>query len=111
MQLSLKHLLHPRVAAGVALLVSGVLAATSSAASRPPAAPHLAPGFGKTFTSRSVNAGGLRQHIVIGGDGPPLLLVHGWPQNWYQYRPLMPALARDFTVIAAFPGSAGTRAR
>jgi hypothetical protein len=30
--------------------------------------------------------GGLRQHIVIGGDGPPLLLVHGWPENWYQYR-------------------------
>jgi pimeloyl-ACP methyl ester carboxylesterase len=26
--------------------------------------------------------------------------VHGWPQNWYQYRALMPALARDFTVIA-----------
>jgi pimeloyl-ACP methyl ester carboxylesterase len=37
---------------------------------------------------------------VIGGDGPPLLLVHGWPENWYQYRALMPALARDFTVIA-----------
>src|SRR5262249_14097556 len=27
--------------------------------------------------------GALRQHVVIGGAGPPLLLVHGWPQTWY----------------------------
>ena len=37
---------------------------------------------------------------MIGGDGPPLLLVHGWPETWYAWRLLMPALARDFTVIA-----------
>ena len=36
----------------------------------------------------------------MGGDGPPLLLVHGWPENWYAWRYVMPALARDFTVIA-----------
>jgi len=87
-------------ALGLALMVCGGLAATSSAASRPPDAPHLPPGFSKTFTSQMVNAGGIRQHVVIGGDGPPLLLVHGWPENWYQYRALMPALARDYTVIA-----------
>ena len=44
--------------------------------------------------------GWLRQHVVIGGSGPPLLLVHGWPQNWYAWRLVMPALARDFEVIA-----------
>ena len=37
---------------------------------------------------------------MIGGEGPPLLLVHGWPQTWYQCRLVMPALARDFEVIA-----------
>ena len=100
MQLPHDRFLRRGVAAGVALLASGLLAATSFAATQPPDAPHLPPGFSKTFTSRSVNAGGLRQHVVIGGDGPPLLLVHGWPQNWYQYRALMPALAREFTVIA-----------
>ncbi|WBB70101.1 alpha/beta hydrolase [Micromonospora sp. WMMD812] len=63
-------------------------------------APHLPPGFTKTFTSRFVHANGLRQHVVIGGDGPPLLLVHGWPETWYAWRLLMPALAKDFTVIA-----------
>jgi pimeloyl-ACP methyl ester carboxylesterase len=63
-------------------------------------APNLPAGFTDTFTSRYIDAGGLRQHAVIGGDGPPLLLVHGWPQNWYAWRLLMPALARDFEVIA-----------
>jgi pimeloyl-ACP methyl ester carboxylesterase len=86
--------------AGLALMFCGVLAGTSFAATRSPRAPHLPPGFSKTFTSRFVEAGGLRQHVVIGGDGPPLLLVHGWPENWYQYRALMPRLAEDFTVIA-----------
>jgi pimeloyl-ACP methyl ester carboxylesterase len=100
MHFTRKHLLRRGAAGGLALTVSGMLAATSFAVARPPAAPHLPPGFSKTFTSRFVTAHGLRQHIVIGGDGPPLLLVHGWPENWYQYRALMPALARDFTVIA-----------
>ncbi|MFE0627596.1 alpha/beta fold hydrolase [Streptomyces sp. NPDC058864] len=63
-------------------------------------APRLPAGFTKTFSSRFVRAGGLRQHVVIGGDGPPLLLVHGWPQNWYAWRMLMPELARHHTVIA-----------
>ncbi|HEY6591049.1 MAG TPA: alpha/beta fold hydrolase, partial [Actinomycetota bacterium] len=63
-------------------------------------APHLPAGFTDTFTSRYVDTGQLRLHAVIGGDGPPLLLVHGWPQTWYAWRMLMPTLARDFQVIA-----------
>ena len=63
-------------------------------------APGLPAGFTDTFSSRLVDAGGLRLHAVVGGDGPPLLLVHGWPQTWYAWRMLMPALARDFTVVA-----------
>jgi pimeloyl-ACP methyl ester carboxylesterase len=63
-------------------------------------APKLPAGFTKIFRSQYVEANGIRQHAVIGGGGPPLLLVHGWPENWYAWRFLMPALARDFTVIA-----------
>jgi pimeloyl-ACP methyl ester carboxylesterase len=63
-------------------------------------APHLPAGFTGTFTSRYVDTGDLRLHAVTGGDGPPLLLVHGWPQTWYAWRMLMPALARDFSVVA-----------
>ena len=63
-------------------------------------APNLPAGFTDTFTSRYVDTGELRLHAVTGGDGPPLLLVHGWPQTWYAWRMLMPALARDFSVVA-----------
>src|SRR5499427_1580531 len=63
-------------------------------------APNLPAGFAGTFTSRYVDAGELRLHAVTGGEGPPLLLVHGWPQFWYQFRLIMPALARDFSVVA-----------
>lgn len=63
-------------------------------------APNLPAGFTDTFTSRYFDTGELRLHAVIGGEGPPLLLVHGWPETWYAWRLLMPALARDFEVIA-----------
>jgi pimeloyl-ACP methyl ester carboxylesterase len=63
-------------------------------------APNLSAGFTDTFTSRYVDTGELRQHVVIGGDGPPLLLVHGWPQTWYAWRLVMQELARDFLIIA-----------
>ena len=63
-------------------------------------APHLPAGFTGTFTSRYVDTGDLRLHAVTGGDGPPVLLIHGWPGSWYYWRLVMPALARDFEVIA-----------
>jgi hypothetical protein len=49
-------------------------------------APNLPAGFTDTFTSRYIETGQLRLHAVIGGDGPPLLLVHGWPETWYAWR-------------------------
>jgi pimeloyl-ACP methyl ester carboxylesterase len=63
-------------------------------------APNLPAGFTDTFTSRYIDTGDVRQHAVIGGEGPPLLLVHGWPETWYAWRLVMPALARDFEVVA-----------
>src|SRR5579864_3291371 len=63
-------------------------------------APNLPAGFTDTFTSRFIDTGALRLHAVIGGDGPPLLLVHGWPQTWYAWRFVMPTLAKDFQVVA-----------
>jgi pimeloyl-ACP methyl ester carboxylesterase len=63
-------------------------------------APNLPAGFADTFSSRYIDAGDVRLHAVIGGDGPPLLLIHGWPESWYAWRLVMPALARDFEVIA-----------
>jgi pimeloyl-ACP methyl ester carboxylesterase len=64
-----------------------------------PPPPNLPAGFWTTFTSRYLTLGnGLRLHVVTGGAGPPLLLVHGWPQTWYAWRLVMPALARRFRL-------------
>jgi pimeloyl-ACP methyl ester carboxylesterase len=62
--------------------------------------PNLPAGFSDTFTSRYVDTGDVRLHAVIGGEGPPLLLVHGWPESWYAWRMVMPVLAQDFAMIA-----------
>ena len=63
-------------------------------------APHLPRGFGDVFTSRSIDTGDVRLHAVTGGQGSPLLLIHGWPQTWYAWRLVMPALAQHHQVIA-----------
>ncbi|MEO7731343.1 MAG: alpha/beta hydrolase [Kofleriaceae bacterium] len=52
------------------------------------------------FTSHLADVGAVKIHYVMGGSGPPLLLVHGWPETWYEWRKMMPALARRHTVIA-----------
>ncbi|MBN9794744.1 alpha/beta hydrolase [Pseudonocardia sp. TMWB2A] len=44
-------------------------------------------------------------HYVAGGTGPPVVLLHGWPQSWYAWWPIMPALAEHYTVYAVdLPG-------
>jgi alpha/beta hydrolase fold len=63
-------------------------------------APDLPDSFEKTLTSRYVDTGDARLHVVTGGEGPPLLLVHGWPQTWWAWRSVMPALAEHYQVIA-----------
>ncbi|MDA2806733.1 alpha/beta fold hydrolase [Nocardiopsis suaedae] len=70
-------------------------------------APDLPDGFTDTFTSRYVDTGEVRLHAVTGGRGPALLLMAGWPQTWYAWRLLMPALARDFEVVAVDPRGVG----
>lgn len=37
---------------------------------------------------------------VVGGNGPPLLLLHGWPQTLVEWRHVAPALAERFTIVA-----------
>ena len=59
------------------------------------ALPHL-PGV----SHRAVQLDGVRLHVAEAGEGPPLVLLHGWPQHWWCWRQLMPALARDYRVLA-----------
>lgn len=69
--------------------------------------PKLPDGFTEAFQSYRVNTGKIRLHAVIGGQGEPLLLHCGWPQNWYAWRYLMLPLADRYTVIAVDPRGLG----
>jgi haloacetate dehalogenase len=51
------------------------------------------------FRSRHVDLDEVRLHYVVGGDGPAVVLLHGWTQNWWAWRRLMPTLAGQFTVV------------
>ncbi|MQY27410.1 alpha/beta fold hydrolase [Nocardia aurantia] len=51
-------------------------------------------------TSRYATVNGVRLHYVIAGSGDPVLLLHGWPETWYAWRKVVPALAARFTVVA-----------
>jgi pimeloyl-ACP methyl ester carboxylesterase len=52
------------------------------------------------FKHASATVNGVNIHYVIGGEGEPLLLVHGFGQNWYMWNRLLPELSKHFTVIA-----------
>jgi pimeloyl-ACP methyl ester carboxylesterase len=49
---------------------------------------------------RDVDVGGVRLHVAQAGQGPPLVLIHGWPQHWWSWRHLIPRLAEDYRVLA-----------
>jgi len=60
----------------------------------------LATGLEKDFTSETATVNGIKLHYVRGGKGPALILIHGFPQDWFEYHAIMPRLAKQFTVIA-----------
>lgn len=59
------------------------------------------------FRDGSMSVDGVLLHYVIGGEGPPVILVAGFPQTWYAWRKVMPALARDHQVVAVDPPGIG----
>lgn len=52
------------------------------------------------FTQRRIETSGAVINLVVGGSGPPLLLLHGYPQTHLMWRKVAPRLAADFTVVA-----------
>jgi haloacetate dehalogenase len=51
------------------------------------------------FAPRRIETSGATINLVTGGSGPPLLLLHGYPQTHLMWRKLAPRLAADFTVV------------
>jgi pimeloyl-ACP methyl ester carboxylesterase len=70
-------------------LVLSCLALSSNAADLP-----------KGAESQFAQVNGIRMHYVKMGVGPLLIFLHGWPQTWYEWHIVMPALASEFTVVA-----------
>ena len=52
------------------------------------------------FVSDTAQVNGTTLHYVRGGTGPAVILLHAFPEDWYEYHRVMPRLARQFTVIA-----------
>jgi pimeloyl-ACP methyl ester carboxylesterase len=53
-----------------------------------------------TFSHHMATVNGIQMHYVMGGQGDPVVLLHGWPETWYAWRHIMSALAQNYTVIA-----------
>ena len=43
---------------------------------------------------------GTRLHYVTAGEGPAVMLLHGWPQTWYEWRHVIDLLADEYQVVA-----------
>jgi haloacetate dehalogenase len=48
----------------------------------------------------TVKANGIRQYYQMAGSGPPVILLHGFPETSYAWRHQIPELSRHYTVIA-----------
>jgi pimeloyl-ACP methyl ester carboxylesterase len=54
----------------------------------------------EAIASRTAEIGGSRLHYLTAGQGTPLILLHGYAETSLMWKPIMPALAERFTVIA-----------
>ncbi|GHE24703.1 alpha/beta fold hydrolase [Kitasatospora indigofera] len=70
----------------------------------------LAQSLAGDFRSDHITVEGLRLHYVAGGEGRPLVLLPGWPQTWWEFRKVMPALAEagHRVIVLDLPGMGGS---
>jgi len=87
--------------------LGGVLAAPALLGPAPSEAASVPAGF----TSRMYSVNGTKLHALTGGNGPALVLLAGWPETWYAWRLVMPALAKRFSIIAPDLRGQGDSAR
>jgi pimeloyl-ACP methyl ester carboxylesterase len=53
-----------------------------------------------TAAHHTAQVNGTRLHYVTAGEGPPVMLLHGWPQTWYEWRHVIDLLAGEYQVVA-----------
>jgi pimeloyl-ACP methyl ester carboxylesterase len=76
----------------LAIALAGTLRAQTSATD--------SPALASNFRHETATVNGVRLHYVTGGKGPALVLIHGLPASWYEWRGILPALAERYRVIA-----------
>ena len=74
-----------RASASVAVLIFSLFSASS---------------YGQQITSRKAVVDGIELHYLAAGQGPTVILLHGYTQTSRMWRPIIPQLAKDFSVIA-----------
>lgn len=83
------------VAAAIALGAAGVTAAAAPASSAISDSSASSSSAGEQvpagFSEHKTRVDGIGLHYVIGGHGPTLMLIHGYPQTWYEWHPEDPA--------------------
>jgi haloacetate dehalogenase len=97
-----RDLLKKAAALGMGAMASTkmVFPGSLSAAKQPeqkPSGPDFFPGFKRSTAKTS----GATVNFVTAGSGPPLLLLHGYPQTHIEWRDVAPQLAKKYTVVAA----------
>jgi len=100
----------PPLALAVALTGMPALAQGAAQACSPTVAPkaeQLPPGF----TEKSATVNGVRINYKIGGQGPAVVLLHGYAETSHMWLPLMPQLATNHTVIVPDLRGAGNSER
>ncbi len=51
------------------------------------------------FAHHRAEVNGISLHYVTAGSGPPVVLLHGWPETWFAWRKQIPALAEHYSLI------------
>ena len=91
----------------LAITCAGISAPLPAQAQVDPAVAEL----GEGFVSSAADVNGTTLHYVRGGAGPAVILLHGFPQDWYEFHEVMPRLAETFSVIAVdLRGIGGSKA-
>ena len=55
--------------------------------------------FERDFKTKTIYHGDIGIHVRYAGSGPPLLLLHGYPQTGYMWHKIAPRLAKTFSVV------------
>ncbi|MGJ7511180.1 alpha/beta fold hydrolase [Variovorax sp. GT1P44] len=86
--------------AALTLSLSGLASAEPVVYSKQPTSDAALAKRMKGFQSKTILVNGTKIHYVIGGNGPSLVLLPGWPETWWSYHKMMPELAKHYTVLA-----------